>query len=286
MQTDRSDKPPPLLNVNRVRADTWRLRAGYVAAIVFFLATAVLFARSAKGHLASSIDVASYLAISAIGSAAGLAIAVLLLPQRDGISSHKNHQRSAFNANLGVRIATVCSVVAWVVAASLPGASTAAGTCAAGIASLPCIALLVGLPRPAAVRNARPGRNQIEDGDSVDIAPSPTQQTKEPSAAWQRMTRCRHGEEDIAEGWVRVEIQAGQRRESAHLAFCPPFADIPKTECEVVGDVEAQVVAAETFVHGMRLEVSVARTFATPSDVTVGFRSVAPHRPVNRLSEE
>ncbi|MBX3412200.1 MAG: hypothetical protein KF708_05730 [Pirellulales bacterium] len=73
----------------------------------------------------------------------------------------------------------------------------------------------------------------------------------------QQITRTRSDEGvEAVEGRLGVELAAGQRTATAHVAFCPPFARVPRIEVAVDGE-EARVKLAQALPHGARFDVKL-----------------------------
>jgi hypothetical protein len=81
----------------------------------------------------------------------------------------------------------------------------------------------------------------------------------------QQLTRARapDGSETLS-GWLRVQLAAGQRNASVHVAFCPPFARTPKATLELLDGPEARVKTVQLLPYGARFDLK--RT--TPAEVS------------------
>ena len=76
----------------------------------------------------------------------------------------------------------------------------------------------------------------------------------------QQMTRIRdaNGRERIA-GTVRADLEPGQRSETLHIAFCPPFDQIPQVTVDQQQGTPAQLKLAQVLPYGMRIEIRTPR---------------------------
>jgi len=75
----------------------------------------------------------------------------------------------------------------------------------------------------------------------------------------QRLTRLRlPGGKDVIEGMLHCPLAPGQRTGSVHVAFCPPFAGIPKVTAEQISGPPARVRLGVVLPHGARVDVRLA----------------------------
>jgi hypothetical protein len=74
--------------------------------------------------------------------------------------------------------------------------------------------------------------------------------------------------------WLRarlhVDLAAGQRTATAHIAFCPPFDRLPQVEASQLAGPECRIKVALTLAHGLRLEVKRGDPIEEPGRVTIG----------------
>lgn len=78
---------------------------------------------------------------------------------------------------------------------------------------------------------------------------------------------------DFLSGWVRLDFQAGQRSEVAHVEFCPPFASLPKAKAWCEEDASVQVKIAQCLHHGMVLEVRLGHRPTEEESRTIAFQA-------------
>ncbi|MAT14917.1 MAG: hypothetical protein CMJ46_06565 [Planctomyces sp.] len=71
-----------------------------------------------------------------------------------------------------------------------------------------------------------------------------------------RRTRRPSGCEAI-EGFMKVEWQAGQRRQVVHIPFYPPFADRPEIYCEPADETDVRLKVADVRRYGARIELAL-----------------------------
>lgn len=84
----------------------------------------------------------------------------------------------------------------------------------------------------------------------------------------QRMARSRSGEGEAIYGTLLAEFAAGERTVTLHVAFCPPFEQLPHVDAEAV-DGEVRVV--QVLHQGARLEVRRWSDDLAPAPVPVEF---------------
>jgi hypothetical protein len=80
-------------------------------------------------------------------------------------------------------------------------------------------------------------------------------------------SRAADGSETLS-GWLRLCFAAGQRQTTAHLAFCPPFAQTPTLNVIQVTGPAARVKTAQVLPYGARLEIKLA----VPAGQSVALR--------------
>jgi hypothetical protein len=76
---------------------------------------------------------------------------------------------------------------------------------------------------------------------------------------------------EVLEGWLCVELAAGQRHATAHVAICPPLTGEPECYAEQSDGPDAQVKVAQVLAHGVRFEIKLDREQAEPSRVGIEF---------------
>ncbi len=74
----------------------------------------------------------------------------------------------------------------------------------------------------------------------------------------QQWTRCRAADgSDVVTGWMRADFASGQRTTAAHVAFCPPFAEMPQLSFEQHTGPRARIKLAQLYPYGARLDVKL-----------------------------
>ena len=88
----------------------------------------------------------------------------------------------------------------------------------------------------------------------------------------QQMTRTLEANgSDVCRGTARAEFVVGQRTAAIHLAFCPPFAAVPKLEIDVDDDLGATVKIGQALPYAARIDVKLPQPAAAKLDVAVQF---------------
>jgi hypothetical protein len=91
-----------------------------------------------------------------------------------------------------------------------------------------------------------------------------------PANIVQRLTRARDAAGcDILYGSLRADLAADQRSTAVHVAFCPPFARLPRVAVEQTAGPDARIKVAQVLPYGARLDVRLARLPQEPSTVTL-----------------
>ncbi|MBN1908416.1 MAG: hypothetical protein JW818_01640 [Pirellulales bacterium] len=143
--------------------------------------------------------------------------------------------------------------------------------------------LAVGLPllqrRWAGRRSATTGRSTRHRLDPPEVpAPhvgSAAQATAPPEESLtQQVARSRtaEGGERVA-GWLRVELEPGQRTAAAHVAFCPPLARTPSVEVVQTSGPTARIKAVQQLPYGVRFDIKLSQPMAIPSTLLLQFEA-------------
>jgi hypothetical protein len=120
-------------------------------------------------------------------------------------------------------------------------------------------------PRPPAIEKA--GLEFAETALPEDV----TQQLTRSTAA--------DGTEELA-GWLRVPFAAGQRTQSVHLAFCPPFHHTPELSVEQAEGPAARIKTAQVLPYGARLDLKLHAAEEMSSAVVLQFTAVLENREI------
>jgi len=126
-------------------------------------------------------------------------------------------------------------------------------------------------PRPLA-EAGQPAAPLSEVPPSATV-PLPLPHTAHPAEdVLQQVTRTREADgTDRLGGWLRARFGAGQRTESVHLAFCPPFERAPRLEVNQRGGPGVRVKTGQLLPHGARLDLKLAATAERPEWVLLEF---------------
>lgn len=60
---------------------------------------------------------------------------------------------------------------------------------------------------------------------------------------------------DVLEGQLTAVFAAGARQTVLHVPFIPPFAEVPRVECEVADGSDSRIKVGTVFPYGVRLEL-------------------------------
>lgn len=91
---------------------------------------------------------------------------------------------------------------------------------------------------------------------------------------WMSRTLGDDGREYV-EGTVAVHFAADQKQATAHLAFCPPLAELPEVECEVLDESDVRVKTGAVYPYGVRIEARRTGAIDRPETVQVGYTASA-----------
>jgi hypothetical protein len=72
-------------------------------------------------------------------------------------------------------------------------------------------------------------------------------------------------------GWLRMSVTKGQRTGSLHVAFCPPFAELPAIESEQHSGPACRIQTAQLLHCGVRLDLKLDAVAAKDESVVVRF---------------
>ncbi len=93
----------------------------------------------------------------------------------------------------------------------------------------------------------------------------------------QQLTRVESADgRDALGGWLRVPLPAGQRIGNVHVAFCPPFAYVPRTVVEQVEGPAARVKTVQVLPFGARFEVKLPKPAEESTQVVLRFGAEVP----------
>jgi len=95
---------------------------------------------------------------------------------------------------------------------------------------------------------------------------------------WMQRTIDSLGTEHL-KGVTLVEFQSGQSFLTAHIPFCPPFAQTPVFECHPVTQEEVRVRASVAYPYGARIELKRQGSCQGALSVEVEFSAVSAQMP-------
>ncbi len=110
-----------------------------------------------------------------------------------------------------------------------------------------------------------------------------------PEDVVQQLTRSHAADGgEVLAGWLRVDLAAGQRSASLHVAFCPPFAQTPKLAVEQLGGPAARIKTVQLLPYGVRFDLKLDQPSAAAASVLLQFaaRSQGPAETGTDASEE
>jgi hypothetical protein len=79
-------------------------------------------------------------------------------------------------------------------------------------------------------------------------------------------------------GWLRMNLAAGQRTDTLHVAFCPPFEHAPIVEAEAVSGPDCRIKVAEVMPYGARLEIKLNASTSADESLLVSFFAASGSR--------
>lgn len=132
--------------------------------------------------------------------------------------------------------------------------------------------------RPAGVRPVRRTAELLDSAFGL-IAAAPVVVVVEPQAdgeVTQQLVRSRaaDGTETLS-GWLRLAFAPGQRQATAHLSFCPAFAQAPLLDVRQTEGPAARVKTGQVLPYGVRLEVKLASPAGEAIAVRLAFSARA-----------
>jgi hypothetical protein len=222
-----------------------------ILAVSFLLGTLLLLQRRLAGALAEPLPATALAALAIVPLGAVWAL-------RGWARKHRQQTSRLAAAQAMLTVGAILMAVAL----SLPG--SAAWTVALlWLSSVLTAIVAVGQRFTSLWRRGRLGRLQARSRNSeADVV--------------SRLTRARaiNGEETIR-GRLRIEFAAGQRTAAAHVAFCPPFAELPRVQGALRGSREpappARVRVGAVLHHGARFEVKLAEPATAPLSMRFDF---------------
>jgi hypothetical protein len=89
------------------------------------------------------------------------------------------------------------------------------------------------------------------------------------------LRRADDGSQELS-GWLRMDIAAGQRTGCMHIAFCPPFAELPELEYEQDSGPSCRITTAQLLHCGVRLDVKLEAVPTSEESIVVRFFAHGP----------
>ncbi len=119
---------------------------------------------------------------------------------------------------------------------------------------------------------AQNGSNPLSASLSAQDSSDPVSAARAQPEVVQQLTRSQAADGgDRLSGWLRLTFAPGQRNAAAHVAFCPPFAHLPKVEVVPLEGPPGRIKTAQVLPYGVRLEVKLAATPEAAVDLVVRF---------------
>jgi hypothetical protein len=87
-------------------------------------------------------------------------------------------------------------------------------------------------------------------------------------------SRAENGAEKIS-GWLRIPVETGQQIFVAHVAFCPPLAQIPQFDLYQTEGPQARLRTTQLLAYGARIELRLNALPAKPTEIVVHFEASA-----------
>jgi hypothetical protein len=115
-------------------------------------------------------------------------------------------------------------------------------------------------------RQASTGAPQPREGRWDGLMPGPPPPL--PGDVLQEFVRTRQPDgAEVLTGRIRVSLAPGQRNVPVHLAFCPPFASIPRITVAQRQGPPGRIKEVQVLPFGARLDVKLAQASQTPAAV-------------------
>ena len=195
-----------------------------------------------------------------------------------------------------LRTVQIAAVVAWLPTclsglALLPSDSPLARGWLFGIAALSAAGLVlthtsptrqrgIAMENPSlACRASEPDRPDVGvratsvPSDLSVFEPVTDERSDESTTQWMTRQSLPDGVDQI-EGAIRVSFVAGQKAASVHVPFSPPFAAVPKVECEVDSDEAARWKVSVVYAYGMRVELK-RESAREPAEIELSYSAVS-----------
>lgn len=91
-----------------------------------------------------------------------------------------------------------------------------------------------------------------------------------PQGVMQQITRFHSADgDDVLTAALRAEFDVGERQQTLHIAFCPPFATMPEFSLHQIDGPTSTLKATRVVHHGARIDIRRQGDFSTPASVLV-----------------
>jgi hypothetical protein len=260
-------------------------RGAAVALLGLLVSVAVILGwRRAAGAIAMPLDLPGLLLAALVVGTCAAGVRLAWLSAAGGASA--GSPRAASRA--GIALAALVSLVVLVIGllVCLPGTTIAAGLVLwiALAAEELCAWRLVVSPGGRTGKVGRIGKPSGKEAglpDGLPIRPtakpgpllSPLVGSGVPAEeVFQQLTRSRTADGgELLNGWLRVDLAAGQRTANLHVAFCPPFARAPRISVQQIDGPEARVKTVQTLPYGVRFDLKMADEGPEASSLLLQF---------------
>jgi hypothetical protein len=109
-------------------------------------------------------------------------------------------------------------------------------------------------------------RKSVAEIDAIEVLPT----RDGPSIAndvVQKLIRTQAAGVDRIQGWLRATFEATERNTTLHVAFCPPFDEIPTLTVVQISGPDCRIKTGQLLSYGVRLELK--RALAEPEQAVV-----------------
>jgi hypothetical protein len=258
----------------RVALQLSRALAAFLV-VGLILAATVIVVRRASGMLNVPLS-----AVSLVGTVVVAAIAAAgarwLIPAE--LSPSMGHWTAA-----AMRWSPAAALIALAAGVSLPGSSPVGLVLLWSVIIAEELAVWRLLHGKRAVGFvAAPRRTRVElsrmlvaEPDALEALPT----RDDPSIAnnvVQKLIRTQAAGVDRIQGWLRATFEAAERNETLHVAFCPPFDEIPTLTIVQISGPDCRIKTGQLLSYGVRLELKRALAEPEQADVVIEFSAQAP----------
>jgi hypothetical protein len=94
----------------------------------------------------------------------------------------------------------------------------------------------------------------------------------------QKLIRTQLADVDRIQGWLKATFDQSERNATLHVAFCPPFEEVPTLTVVQTSGPECRIKTGQLLSYGVRLELKRALAGAEQVVVVIEFSAQAPHR--------